>query len=85
MRDYDALNQEYLSLQAKFSSLASEFHNNKSGLASHQEHQTNVAYFMKKSHDENEAVKNNLEQQQSAFNVDAVGVKKSGDAKMRAL
>lgn len=85
MRDYDALNQEYLSMQAKFNSLASEYHNNKSGLASHHEHQSNVAYYMKKSHDESEAVKNNLEHQQSTFSVDAVGAKKSGDTKMRML
>lgn len=85
VRDYDALNQEYLNMQAKFSNLASEYHKNRSGLASHQEHQTNMSYHMKKSHDENWVVKSNLESQQDSFNVDAIGLKKSGDQKMRTL
>ena len=84
-RDYDVLNQEYLNLQAKFASLASEYHKNKSGLDSHVDHQANVAYAMKKSHDENQVILSNLDQQREQNNVDAIGLKKSGDAKMRML
>lgn len=85
VRDYDMLNQEYLALQAKFASLASDYQKNKSGLASHQDHQQNVAYFMKKSHDENEEILSNLDRQREQNNVDSIGLKKSGDAKMRMM
>lgn len=72
-------------MQAKFQGLVQEFKRNKSGLASHEEHQSNLAYFMKKTHDENAVARHNLAIQQDQASSDYIGLKKSGDAKMRTL